>query len=409
MQSMRSDENGDALAGQGSLGDAAPTGAAGRSTIGPVPSLGVARRSKGLVLAAVLAAGCPRESDGTGPVAEGAVEGGAAGGGDPQPPPWTELVHIVGRHEQVAAGRVRYGWPGTGVRVRFHGTALWLTMDDRARYHDVRIDDREPERLDTQPGERRYAVARDLPEGEHTVVIRRRTEGHVGPTELIAVETDGRLLPAPAPALRMEVVGDSITAGYGNEGLSRYCKFTPKTENHLRSYAALAAAEVGAELSAIAWSGKGVARNYGGELVEPLPAIYARSVPTEPASQWVERAPADVVLVNLGTNDFSTDADPTAEEFVAAYVALLEAVRARHPDAPILCTVAPLLGDDERAVVESYIDQAIALREHAGDMELQRIALHEDARGWGCDWHPSAATHAAIAERLVPALEDALR
>jgi hypothetical protein len=60
-------------------------------------------------------------------------------------------------------------------------------------------------------------------------------------------------------------------------------------------------------------------------------------------------------------------------------------------------------------VVESYIDQAIALREHAGDMELQRIALHEDARGWGCDWHPSAATHAAMAERLVPALEDALR
>lgn len=361
-----------------------------------------------LAVAAVLAAGCPRESSGTGPVAEGAVDGGAVGGGDPQPPPWTERVHVVGRHER-AGGRVRYGWPGTGVRVRFRGTALWLTMDDHARYHDVRVDDREPERLGTRPGERRYAVARDLPEGEHTVVIRRRTEGHVGPTELIAVETDGELLPAPPPALRMEVVGDSITAGYGNEGRSRYCKFTPKTENHLRSYAALAAAEVGAELSAIAWSGKGVARNYGGELVEPLPAIYGRSVPTEPASRWVERAPADVVLVNLGTNDFSTDADPTAEEFVAAYVALLEAVRARHPDAPILCTVAPLLDADERAVAEAYIDQALALRVHAGDASLRRIELHEDARGWGCDWHPSAATHAAMAERLVPALEDALR
>jgi lysophospholipase L1-like esterase len=283
-------------------------------------------------------------------------------------------------------------------------------MDDHARYHDVRVDGQEPERLSTQPGPRRYAVAKGLPEGEHTVVIRRRTEGHLGPTDVIDVEVDGRLLPAPAATLRMEVAGDSITAGYGNEGPSRYCKFTPKTENHLRTYAALAAEAVGAELSAIAWSGKGVARNYGGDTKEPtLPAIYDRSVPTEPASRWVDEVPADVVLINLGANDFSTEADPTAEEFVAAYVALLRAIRARHPNAPILCTVAPLLREDERAVVEAYIEQALALRRHAGDANARRIDLHEEPHGWGCDWHPSAATHAAMAERLIPALEEALR
>jgi lysophospholipase L1-like esterase len=227
---------------------------------------------------------------------------------------------------------------------------------------------------------------------------------------VLDVQVDGRLLPAPAPDLRMEVLGDSITAGYGNEGRSRTCRFSPRTENVLRTYAGLAAAAVGAELSAIAWSGKGVTRNYGGDTTEPpLPAIYERSVPTDPGSRWVDEAPADVVLVNLGTNDFSTDADPTAEQFVGAYAALLAAVRARHPAAPILCTVAPLLRADERAVVEAYIDQAIALRQHAGDQALRRIDLHEEPRGWGCDWHPSAATHAAMAERLVPILEDALR
>jgi lysophospholipase L1-like esterase len=318
-------------------------------------------------------------------------------------------VRVVGRHERLGPGRVRYGWPGTGLRVRFHGTALWLRMDDHAGFHDVRVDGGEAELLHTRPGPHRYAVVEGLPEGEHTVVVRRRTEGHVGPTEVLDVEVDDRLLPAPAPSLRMEVVGDSITAGYGNEGLTRYCKFTPRTENHLRSYAALAAAAVGAELSAIAWSGKGVMRNYGGGPVEPLPEVYERSVPTEPDSRWVEDEPADVVVVNLGTNDFSTERDPTAEQFVMAYVELLATVRARHPGAPILCTVAPLLRDDERAVVDAYIDQAIALRRHEGDDALRRIDLHEEPRGWGCDWHPSAKTHAAMAERLVPALEDALR
>jgi lysophospholipase L1-like esterase len=359
-----------------------------------------------LAVVGVLVAGCPREGgSGTGALAEG-VE---LEGGSPEAPPWTDHVRMVGRHAHVAPGRVRYGWPGTGLRVRFHGTALWLLMDDHARFHDVRVDGQEPERLDTRPGPRRYAVVKGLPEGEHTVVVRRRTEGHLGPTDVLDVEVDGRLLPAPAPTLRMEVVGDSITTGYGNEGISRYCTFTPRTENHLRSYAALAAAAVGAELSAIAWSGKGVTRNYGGELGEPLPAIYGRSVPTEPGSRWVDEMPADVVLVNLGTNDFSTEADPTAQEFVAAYAALLEVVRARHPHAPILCTVAPLLRDDERAVVEAHIEQALALRRNAGDANVRRIELHEEPRGWGCDWHPSAATHAAMAERLIPALEEALR
>lgn len=368
----------------------------------PVPSPTTTERLVRLVLLAMLATGCPREGGGTGAV----VEGGQA---RPGAPPWTDHVRVVGRHDRVGPTRVRYGWPGTGLHVRFHGTALWLLMDDHAWFHEVRVDADAPTRLATQPGPRRYMVVEGLPEGEHTVVVRRRTEGHLGPTDVIDVETDGRLLPAPAPELRMEVLGDSITAGYGNEGSNRFCKFSPKTENHLRSYAGLAAAAVGAELSAIAWSGKGITRNYGGDTKEPtLPAIYERSVPTEPGSRWVDPAPADVVVVNLGTNDFSSEADPTAEEFVAAYVAMLEAVRARHPDAPILCTVAPLLRDDERAVVETYIEQALALRRHAGDVDVRRIALHEEPQGWGCDWHPSAATHAAMAERLIPALEDAL-
>lgn len=359
--------------------------------------------SHGMVRAALLLAilgGCPQGtgSDATPTTSTPADE-----------PSWTDRVRVLGRHDRLGPGHVRYGWPGTGLLVRFSGTALWVHMDDRAGYHGVSVDGGEPTRLRTKPGPRRQLVVEGLPPGEHTVVLRRRTEGHLGPTEVLDVEVDGTLLAAPAPAARMEVVGDSITAGYGNEGLSRYCKFSPRTENHLRTYAALAAEAVGAELSAVAWSGKGVVHNYGGDPVEPLPAIYERAVPTDPASRWIEPEPADVVLVNLGTNDFSTDADPSAERFVPAYAALLASIRAHHPRAPILCTVAPLLSRPETAVVEAYIDQAIALRWAAGDPDVRRIDLYEDPQGWGCDWHPSVDTHEAMAARLLPWLEHALR
>lgn len=316
---------------------------------------------------------------------------------------------MVGRFERLGPEHVRYGWPGTGIVVRFHGAALSVLMDDRAGYHGVSVDGGPSMTLRTRPGSHRWSVVDGLPPGEHTVVLRRRTEGHLGPTEVLGVEVEGTLLSAPAPAARIEVVGDSITAGYGNEGRARDCRFSPRTENHLRSYAALAAEAVGAELSAVAWSGKGVVHNYGGDPVEPMPAIYERAVPTEADARAPAIESADVVLVNLGTNDFSTDADPSAERFVLGYVGLLADVRARHPDAPILCTVAPMLSRSETATVESYLDQAIALRWAAGDRDVQRIDLWEEPRGWGCDSHPSIATHEAMASRLRPWLDAALQ
>jgi len=323
--------------------------------------------------------------------------------------PWSEHVHFVGRHRRIEPGQVRYGWPGTGFTARFSGTRLEIRLDDQARYHAVIVDGELMKPLETRPGVRSYEVVHGLPKGEHEVTVLRRTEGHLGPTTLLQVSADGPLLPVAEPGARLEVIGDSITAGYGNEGRSRRCRYSPETQNLLRSYAALAARATGAELSAVAWSGKGVVSNYGGDRTEVMPSIYERSVPTEPDSRWDFSVAADVVLVNLGTNDFSTEDDPSAEEFVTGYVELLAHVRRVHGDVPILTTVAPMLGDEERGVAESYIDQAIALRQQAGDGGISRIDLHVDAEGHGCDWHPSAATHEAMAERLEPLLREALR
>ena len=85
--------------------------------------------------------------------------------------------------------------------------------------------------------------------------------------------------------------------------------------------------------------------------------------------------PADAVVVNLGTNDFSTDGDPTEGQFVPAYVGLLEQIRARHPDAVILCTVGPPLGADDMSRARSYIESAIAMRNTAGDARVSWIEM----------------------------------
>lgn len=317
------------------------------------------------------------------------------------------LVHWVGRAEVIAAGHARYGWPGTGFVVRFEGTGLRVRMEDDARFHTLVVDGQEQPRLATWPGEHRYALARGLPAGEHTIELYRRTEGSLGPTVVLAFELDGTFLPPPEPRHRIEVIGDSISCGYGNEGRDETCHFSADTENHYLTYAAVSARRLGAELSTIAWSGKGVVYNYLDDKVEPLPELYDRAVPTERGA-WAFETPADLVLVNLGTNDFSTDDDPEEALFVERYVDLLARVRVHHPRASILCTVAPMLPGAEVRFVTGYIDRAIAVRKREGDARVERIDLSVPVEGLGCDHHPSLATHAAMADRLTPIAREKL-
>jgi hypothetical protein len=66
-----------------------------------------------------------------------------------------------------------------------------------------------------------------------------------------------------------------------------------------------------AELSTVAWSGKGVYNNYNGNRVEPMPKLYDRAVPNDKNSPWDFSWQPDLIIINLGTNDYSTNNDPT--------------------------------------------------------------------------------------------------
>jgi hypothetical protein len=71
------------------------------------------------------------------------------------------------------------------------------------------------------------------------------------------------------------------------------------------------------------------------------------------------------VVINLGTNDFSTGGDPPEEVFVPAYVAFLGHLRDVYPDAFIL-PVAPTLFGDEAILVAGYLQSAVDQRHADG-------------------------------------------
>lgn len=311
-------------------------------------------------------------------------------------------VHWIGRYDDSDPAFKRFGWSGVGFVVRFDGTGASVTMDDAAGWWTLVVDGQVQPPFTTSGGEQSYTLATGLPAGEHTIEMYRRTEGSFGPSNIAEPTLEGELLPPPAVTRRIEIIGDSITCGYGNEGANEFCNFSADTENHYLSYGAVAARAVGAELQTVAWSGKGLVNNYGDDTFEPMPMIYDRTVASEQAS-WDFSWQPDVVVINLGTNDFSTDGDPGEGQFVPAYVGFLAHLRDVYPDA-LLLPISPSLGGDELTMVEGYIQSAIDMRAAAGDTNIATANINTDPIGWGCDYHPSVATHAVMGELLADEL-----
>lgn len=316
--------------------------------------------------------------------------------------PGEPAVHYVGRYDDSDPTHVRMGWSGVGFVVRFTGTGATARIDDQGQYLTVVVDGAVQPTVTTGGGEQDYVLATGLPDGEHVIEVYRRTEGSFGSTTIVDVTLEGELLPPPAVDRRIEIVGDSITCGYGNEGISP-CGFTADTENHYMTYGAIAAREVGAELHTIAWSGKGIIFNYGEDTNQPMPELYDRIIAGEEPSWDYAQWQPDVVAINLGTNDFSTDGDPTQQQYVDAYVAFVTHIREVNPDAYILL-LSPSLFGDEATMVDGYLQDVVDARMGAGDTAIGWANINVEWIGSGCDGHPTVETHQGMAARLVEEL-----
>ena len=318
---------------------------------------------------------------------------------DGAPPP-TEDIHYSGRFDRSDPAAPSFEWSGTSIGARFSGTGVSVTLDAQGQnFFEVVLDGTPSSVVETAWGEQTLSLATGLSAGEHDVLIVRRTEAFANAVTFRGFTVvGGAIVPSPLPwTHRLEFVGDSITAGYGAEGVGPSCSFSLDTESAYASYASVAARAVNASAHLIAWSGKGVFQNYGGDTTEPMPSLYERTLPTDASSVWDFSFQAEAVVINLGTNDFSVSVDQAT--FESAYSALILLVRSHHPAAAIYCIAGAIMNPTATA----YITNAIAA---SGDANTHLLELPsvDPGEGWGCDYHPSAASHARfgglVADRL---------
>lgn len=342
------------------------------------------------------------------------------------------LIGYVGRVDCRGARGPVLGFVGASVHVAFVGTALSLRLRDygtgtpqTTNYYDVSIDGQPPTLLQVSPQQELYTLAEGLADGPHQVELFKRVEaapgGAVGAgrAEVLGFVLRGSgLRPVSLPARKLEFVGDSITCGFGNEASTMdpaNVHYTSRASNGHRAYGAVAAALLNAQYSAVAYSGRGVWRNYQGSGSERLPDIYLKSVPDDPsASAWqpAQYVP-DAVIINLGTNDFSRPG-VDHQAFVGSYVDFLKRLRDYYPSAPLLAVLGPMLSDfhppGENAWTNAQADvrAAISERAAAGDRGVHLLVVEPQSGPWGEDWHPTIATHRRMAEQVSSKLKEIL-
>ena len=141
-------------------------------------------------------------------------------------------IRYVGRFDFRDPGGPRCSWPASTVEVAFRGTSLRATIREEGKdQFQVVVDSNPTQILKLSQGEQTLDIATGLPAGSHTVQLVKRTEAFVGTTQFLGFDVDGALSRPKRPKHILEVIGDSISCGFGDEGKTKNDPFTNDTEN----------------------------------------------------------------------------------------------------------------------------------------------------------------------------------
>lgn len=309
-------------------------------------------------------------------------------------------------------------WPGTSVTLRFTGTGLSGVFrdSDTANYYNVIVDGKVSQKLHFTTEKASYVLAANLPYGNHTLQVFKRTEWDKGRTWFYGFLTDENTkLLAPAEALKrkIEFFGNSITCGYAIED---YVADSPVGyfENNYDSYAAITARHFNAQYHCTAKSGIGIMVSWFPLI---MPEMYDRLNPTDSASKWDFSAyTPDVVIINLFQNDswivkmpdnaqfkarFGTKA-PDEETTVQAYKNFVQTIRTKYPNAQIICMLGNMDITKEGSPWPGYVQKAVSL---LNDKKLfTYFAPYKNTPG-----HPKTSEQKAMAEGLVSFIEQNIK
>ena len=297
-------------------------------------------------------------------------------------------VRILGRHTH-AGDALTLFYTASGIECLFTGSELWLELNaDYETYEpwiSVELNGAWISRFPVAPGHSEVCVFRGMTPGapKHVRVFKDVQAMSGDERHLLQITAlrwaDGDFLPLPAPAYRLEFVGDSITSGEGAIGALPEEDWISAFFSAMNHYARFTADALGAEYRLVSQSGWGILSSWDNDPHCRVLSYYKEVCGLAQGARNRELGaqqpndfaawPADAVIINLGTNDAGASHNPpwtdpqTGETYgqnttpahraqlEQAVVDGLQMLRRCNPQA-LLVWVYGMLGDELRPTLE---------------------------------------------------------
>ena len=308
-----------------------------------------------------------------------------------------EVVNIFGR-SYIVNNALRFDHASNAIEVGVIGTSLVVNLTASAiSYMRVWVDDVElADRIKITPATKKYTVASGLEDAYHKIRIVKATEMQDAVWTVSSFEADKFATVPKKSALKIEFVGDSISAGYGSLGPAGAGK-TVDNSDSTRTYAYYTAQQLGADYSVVAWSGI-CAKAYHWASNVNMNTLYGRTSWTNSAAYTTDDEP-DIIVLNLGTNEASYlspeyGGPSYGSQFPADYKDMLTTIRSKNPNAYVICLYG-MMGTN--SVIHSGIATAV---EQMDDDKIVYNPISITANSSGAAGHPSAYAQEGWATQL---------
>ena len=314
---------------------------------------------------------------------------------------WSEKVRLIGGSE-LYGEEIDLKWTNTGIEFQFEGTEIWAEMssacveeisdealvgifvDDMAIVYQTVI---------VTGKSKQYLLASELSDEPHTVRISKLSEYRDSEVYIKSIGIKGSGMKKTSGKEKIILfVGDSITAGYGVMAETEDSPYTVSEEDGSKTYAYIVANNLQYEARFVCRRGIGVLTNADGS------KIHIREMYKNYASENVN---ADIVCLNIGTNDDRLGGNQeTEQKFAEEYVLLLKLIRQTNPNAQIIVTYGAMTTEFTEKIefcVKQYKDLT-------GDTKIDfykfstSIYAMNDGISSG---HPSQSAHKIFADELI--------